>query len=576
MKTIVSAVSLWKKFNLENPLGSSEWGIEEQDGMRRSHVSYSGHASEDGGVRIYARFCRPEGEGKKPAVLFLGDAGKPVDEEILTYFAEKGYAVLVPDYSGKMSKDGDGVLRTVYPPSLSYGCYENAQGLDSLRDLETEKTSWFEWTYVALYSIKYLKSRDDVGEIGIVGVRIGGEIAWQAMLSPDVKCGVPISAAGWRSFAHIAKFGDDIAHNLSDDRHRYIAAVEAQSYAPYVKCPVLMLSALHDKEFDCDRAYDTYSRIGNSGGKERVSSDGNALAYSLESGGCIGPNGLADMDLFLEKNLKGREIYIPDTLNVAMKETEEGLLVEVECDHEGILQEAGIYFAEADVKTKSAYREWRCMMKTDGISVKNGRFSHVIEPYDGATAAFVFAYAKYINGFRVMSKIVAKRFTKTNPSAVRSRKLFTGKDLDSFSVAEHKEYSVGEIFLERSAVPKLMKGYGDITGAYSVGGIRTYKISSPRFVPPENALLEFDAYSAKTQTLKVSIEVANVEKGEACYTCLVPIKGGGKWKRIILKPNDFKGGEYGFPLDSFASGNALVFDCAGEEEEFGITNILWL
>ena len=70
MKSILSAVSLWKKYNLKNPLGASEWGIEEVDGVRRSHVSYSGHAVEDGSVRIYARFYRPEGDGKKPVILF--------------------------------------------------------------------------------------------------------------------------------------------------------------------------------------------------------------------------------------------------------------------------------------------------------------------------------------------------------------------------------------------------------------------------------------------------------------------------------------------------------------------------
>ena len=568
MKTIVSAISLWKKFDLSNPLGASEWGIENADGMRRSHISYYGHKTEEGSVRIYARFCRPEGDGKRPTILFLGDAGEPVNEEILTYFTQKGYAVLAPDYSGKTSSDGEGVLRTVYPASLEYGNFEKAQGLDSLRDLETDKTAWFEWTYVALYSVAYLKNREDVGEIGVVGVRKGGEIAWQVMLSPDIKCGVPISAAGWRSFAKIAKFGDDIAHNLSDDRHRYIAAVEAQSYAPYVKCPVLMLSALHDKTFDCDRAYDTYSRIGNT--------DGNALAYSMESGGCIGPNGLADMDLFLEKNLKGREIYIPDTLNVSLKETEEGLLVEVECDKEGILQESGIFYAEADVKTKSAYREWRCKHKVDGISVKNGKYSYVIRPFAGASAAFVFAYAKYINGFRVMSKIVSRRFSKTDPNAVRSRNVFTDGNLECFSIAEHEDYSIGGIFLERSAVPKHLVGYGDIKGAYSIGGIRTYKISSPRFVPMENALLAFDVYSPQTQDIVVTIETAQVEKGDGSYSCTVPVKGGGKWKRIILKAADFKGGEYGYPLENFSDGSALVFDCADEELEFGITNILWL
>jgi hypothetical protein len=282
------------------------------------------------------------------------------------------------------------------------------------------------------------------------------------------------------------------------------------------------------------------------------------------------------MDLFLEKNLKGRQIYIPETLNINMKETLEGLEVTVECDQEGILEEAGVYYAEADVKVKSPYREWRCMYKTDGRMVKNGKFTCSIEPYAGATAVFAFAYAKYINGFRVMSKITSRRLSKTDPNAVRNRRVFTGKSLDCFSIAQHKEYSIGDIFLEREAVPKFYNGYGDIRGAYSPGGIRTYKISSPRYLPPENALLQFNVYSPETQDIKVSVETANVEREEQRYSCFVTVKGGGKWKRIILKAADFKGGEYGFPLENFGEGNALVFECAGEEKEFSIVNILWL
>ena len=43
-----------------------------------------------------------------------------------------------------------------------------------------------------------------------------------------------------------------------------------------------------------------------------------------------------------------------------------------------------------------------------------------------------------------------------------------------------------------------------------------------------------------------------------------------------LITSDFKGGSYGTPLKNFQNGSALVFDCAGEEKEFSITNILWL
>lgn len=565
---IVSAVSLWKKYNVDKPLNAKEWGAEEREGRVYSHLHYYGHKVADGRVRIYARFGKPQTQGKVPAVLFLPDANQTVDEELMEYFIDKGYAVLVPDYAGAMQNDGKNVERTTYPPSLDYGNLEKARGLYDLDGVETEQTSWFEWTYVALYSVQYLKSREDIGNVGVVGVRKGGEIAWQTMLSPDVKCGVPINAAGWRSFLNISKFGANVAHHLSDDRHRYIAAVEAQSYAPYVKCPVLMLCALRDKQFDCDRAYDTYSRIGIE--------DGNALIYSPDTGACIGPNGLVAMNLFLEKHLKGREIYVPDTLNVSVTQDGEELDVRVECDKEGILEEAGVFYAEADLKTRSTYRDWRCVFKTPGRNVKDGVTRCRIKPFAGASAVYVYAYAKYINGFRVNSKIVCKRLAKPDPDAVRSRRLFSGGEMDCFGIAEHQEYAIGGIFLEKEAVPKSSVGYGGISGAYSVGGVRTYKISSPRYIPEENALLEFDAYTAETQVLRVSIEVADVETEEERYTCEVEVKGGGKWKRIILKPTDFKGEKCGYTLENFCHGSALVFDCAGEEQEFAVTNILWL
>ena len=567
---IVSAISLWKHYNLTTPLRESAWGEEIKDGKVYTHVTYSGHTVDDGNVRIYARFGKPEKEGTYPAVLLLPDAGKTYDEALMNYFIDKGYAVLMPDYSGKMSTDEDGVMRTIYPPSLSYGNYEQAQGLYDLKGVEAHETTWFEWTHVALTSVNYLKRRLDVDAIGIVGVKKGGDIAWQAMLSPDVKCGVPINAAGWYSFLDVSKFGPQTqgAYNLTNDKHRYIAAVEAQSYAPYVQCPVLMLCALRDGGFDCDRAYDTFIRIGNQ--------DGNALVYSPDSGACIGPNALVDMDLFLEKNLKGRQIYIPDSLNVTLKEDGEELEILVEGDSEGILEEAGIFYAEADVKTRSTYREWRCIHKTEGRIVKNGKFSCRVKPFAGATAVFVYAYAKFINGFRVVSRIASKKRDNVNENAVKGRRLFSGTEMDCFSVAEYEDYSIGGIFLESDAVPKTSLGYGNISGAYSVGGIRTYKISSPCYVPDENVFLKFDVYSAQSQTLRVSVETAELNTEDECYVCDVDVKGGGKWKRIILHAADFKGEKWGRSLPNFCMGSALVFHCAGDEQEFAVTNILWL
>lgn len=568
---ILSAVSLWKKFDMSNPLLPGEWNATEdvEAGMCFFDVSYAGHRVEDGSVRIFARFGKPASGNKFPVVLLLPDAGAEPDDELLYYFIDKGYAVLVPDYSGETPGDAENTPRTVYPKSLGYANFSECGGLDDLEG-SADETCWFEWIYVALYSIEYLRQREDVSGIGIVGIRTGGEIAWKAMLSPHVKCGVTVNAAGWRAYRNIGKFADNAEINMSDERHRYIAGIESQSYAPFVKCPVLMLCALRDETFDYDRAYDTYSRIG--------ASDGCAIVYSADSGSCIGPNALTDMDLFLERNLKGREIYIPKPLNAFFKKEDDGLTAEVEYDEGGILEETGIYYAEAGERTKSTFRDWQCVFKADGKEIKNGRLSFGLDRYHyrGAAAGFLYAYAKYINGFKVVSRIASKKFEKPDADAVKSRVIYSGEGADCFGVAAFEDYSAGGIFLECDAVPKVVKGYGGIQGAYSVGGIMTYKISSPRYVPEENAMLEFDVYARSNAALKVAVDIAGENNRMERFGCILDVRGGGKWNRIILQANELKSETTGAPLKSFAGGQALLFDCEDEENEYAVTNILWL
>ena len=277
----------------------------------------------------------------------------------------------------------------------------------------------------------------------------------------------------------------------------------------------------------------------------------------------------------MEKNLKDRQIYIPEVINVSIQEDGGELEIIAECDKEGILEEAGIFFAEADLKTNSTYRDWRCIHQVQGRMVREGKTSCRIKPFKGAPAVFAYAYAKYINGFRIMSKITAKKLKDPDPNAVKSRCLFSGTDVERFSVAESKDNAIGGIFMEQEDLPKTVVGYGGIQGVYSVGGVRTYKNSSPEYIPDENAFLKFDVYSGVSQVLRVEVEVADLEADMQRYTCEVEVKGGGKWKRIILKAADFKALD-GRPLQSFCHGSALVFACAGEETEFSVTNILWL
>ena len=402
--------------------------------------------------------------------------------------------------------------------------------------------------------------------VGVVGVRLGGEVAWKVMLSKGVTCGVTVNAAGWLSYRGSNRFGETAATNLTDERHRYIAGVESQSYAPFVKAPVLMLCACNDYGFDYDRAFDTYSRIGGEDGEK-------AITYSADSGSCIGPYGLRDLDLFLEKHLKGRAIFIPDAVGITVTEDGNDLLVTATGDEEGLVEEMGVFYAETGAGTRSVFREWLCVHKD--TAVKNFKTSCKITPFAGSEYAYIYAYARYINGFRTVSKIVAKKLSAKEGEA-KSRVVFSGEAVDTFSVADHEEYSIGGIFLEKEAVPVIKRGYGDIPGAYSVGGIKTYKISAPQYVADEGARLKLDAYSKQTGKLRVSVDIACEDGATERYSCTFHVKGGGKWKRTILSAKDFKNETIGKPLASFALGSALVFDCVDEDNEMLVTNVLWL
>ena len=257
-----------------------------------------------------------------------------------------------------------------------------------------------------------------------------------------------------------------------------------------------------------------------------------------------------------------------------MEECADGVEIKVHCDEEGLLAETGIYYAEAPAESKPSFRDWRCVFEAQGDMTENNKVSCVVKRFSGATSVFAFAYARYINGFQVTSRIICKNLSNVNEEAIRNRKVYSGTEENVFSVADYSQSAINGVLLEASQKPKKSVGYANITGIYAVGGVRTYRIGSPEFTPNEDAILQFEAYAKEWREIKVSVEIAGNQ--QECYSAVVSVRGRGKWKRILLRSEDLKGEKSGTPLASFRQGGALVFSCAGEEGEFAITNVLWL
>ena len=418
---------------------------------------------------------------------------------------------------------------------------------------------------MARYCIRYLRAQPNVGKIGVIGIRAGGDIAWQlAATCDDLSCAIPVCAGGWRAYRGVNKYGDAPELKMDDERYRFIAGIESQSYAPYVRCPILMLCSTNDELFDADRAFDTFSRIAPNCDK--------TFYFAARYNGHIGNTGLNDLDLFIGKYLKGREVFIPAPAEVAIEEDTDGELVaRIRFDRNGEVKYCEVYMAED--MCESAMRDWvRCEFKRkEGDEAQIFRLNAV----RGAKRVFAYAKTKYSCGFAVSSKIAVKKIDQNYANSVEPcRILYSSRNgRDSFTVARFDRGEImADCFLENSRPPvDLVEGPFGISGVTSEYGLKLFRINDPRYCPAENALLKFDAYAPQTTTVQITVRATKNGK-DIIYQCNLFLPGCESWTNHVLSAKDFKT-DGNRPLASLRGAKYIAFYSEGR---FCINNLLWL
>ena len=349
---------------------------------------------------------------------------------------------------------------------------------------------------------------------------------------------------------------------MDDERYRFLAGVESQAYAPYVKCPVLMLCSTNDEGFDADRAFDTFARINPEMEK--------TFYFAARYNGHIGNTGLNDLDLFIDKYLKGREVFIPAPIEISVEEDEGELVARIKFDRNGEVKYCDVYMAEDTLD--SPLRDWtKCALKREDGDDEQ---IFALNAYERASRVFVFAKAKYSCGFAVSSKIAVKRLDKAYlNSQKKNRILYSSTNgTDSFTIDRFDKNVLADCFLNISEPPvHLLEGPLGIKGIYSSYGLKLFRINDARFCPGENSLLKFDVYSPQPTLLQIGIGV--VQNGECVrYSCNLLVPGGECWADYLLSAKDFKN-EINKPLAGLDGARYVTFYSS---DIFCINNLLWL
>lgn len=558
MSSILTPVSLWKNFDDSLDTMPVTLGEKIENGIKYEYVTFSGRDTGRGRVSVYGIFASAEKNPSRNAILILPESAKALDEELLKMFVESGYSALIVDYCGKT----DGAERyTVYSENIPYANLQTCGRFKDYVEESADKTSWYEWVAVGIYARKYLTKKLDTSNIGVVGIRDGGEIAWKLACAAQFSCVVTVCACGWKAYSGYGKFGSE-EPELDEERYRFLAGIDSQSYAPYVRCPVLMLCSTNDPEFDYDRAYDTFSRINPD------YADGSVISYSLDAYACIGVKNKTDMFMFLDKCVKQHQVFIPKPAEITIAaDDEDNLVARASFDDQGIVDSYGMYMAE-DSKN-STLRDWVSTPYKRKIS--NNEHEYYLNVYEKSAMVFALCYVKYSNGFTVWSKIAVKKLSgKFRNSQPRCKVLFSEKNgVDCFSIANKIGQAVGGIFLKDSGIlPEIVERGNNLKGITSRCGLSTYRLNSPKYAPDKDAIIKFDVYPDCDTTLEITMRdvVAN-----EVYGMIVSVIGG-VWQSVILKDKDFKNVE-GASVSDFTKN--ILFSITGKDP-FVVNNLLWL
>ncbi len=558
MPNILTPLSLWESFQPSQDMSPSVLSSREEDGIILERVNFSARDTGEGRVRVAAAYAYDLKSHADETVIIFPDSKDTIDEELMKVFVRRGYSVLMVDYRGAWA---DCEFHTVYPPNVGYANFTDSGRRYDFVDDSAVETCWYEWVAIGVYAKRYVRERGGSDEIAVVGLRDGGEIAWKLGVAEQFRCIIPVCAAGWRAYSGISKYVS-VEPDLNEERYRFIAGIDSQAYAPYVRCPVLMLCSTNDPRFDYDRAYDTFSRINS----QYISES--AIAYSVQCNSCIGIKSTNDMFMFLDKNLKNRQVFIPKPAEISVDVDEDSNLVaEAIFDDQGIVEKCGMYVSEDCID--SSLREWTSCRQKNKISPKGQDF--YLDIFENTGTVFVLCYVRYINGFTVWSKIVAKKISgKFRNMRSKCRVMYSDKDGTGTFAVENPELCAagGMFFIDENAMPKVLEKTNGVKGLYTEYGLKTFRMNNPMYAPNSGSILKLDIFCDENATVRFVFYDAN---GREEYTDDFEIVGG-VWQSILAESKFFKNLN-GASLPAFTTNFIFSIKC---DKSFAVNNVMWL
>lgn len=559
--SILTPNSIWGDLVFEvKPTAKTIYTVE-KDGLIFERFYIEGLNVLDKPISIYAYMIRPQKTEKTPLVFVAHDFFIKENQKIDFEFLRQGYSVVSVDFAGVNEFSQ---YYTKYPEELNYANFINAKDNLFTIDNEVKNSCWYVWASVAKYAIRYFASLKNFSTLGVYSFGEVNTILWQAVATENkgVDCAVFCMNAGWTSYRKYYKYSTTAEPLFPNDVLKYIAGVEAQSYATYIKCPTLVLSSTNNRDFDMDRIEGTLFRT-----DEKVYT---CTYYSVNLSGIIDNEGWDDLNIFYSTFLK--KTGTKSTLNkdVEVKcEIKDGK-IEIKASTKEEFDSLVVYVSEEVVKPSN--RAWELLEEYK--EVKKGVYLFEYTPHKYSGMVTVFAKMKGKQGFTTCSSTVAKRFTENEIEKPNFRNiLYTsreGKMENTFAPFDESYAFSNEMDVENLGKIKRVKGAMGIYGMTSNYGVITYKLALSKFKPKDDSIFMFDIYLPEGGEVEALLIT---DTGETkTYTARANLVPGNIWHNVKFIGKNFKTSE-GMGLKTYENVIAFALKC---DKKYVVNNILWV
>ena len=550
--SILTPVSVWSDFIADTDKTAEIISEITVNGVILSRFFIRGRQVGDKRVRIYAVSARTEELSLKPAVYVLPSFTQGIDVDFLLKLAEAGYYAISTDFAGE-KQSGD---FTEYPEEISYANFKAAE--ENLFEIEdnVKKTAWYEWGYIAKRTINYIRALPFITGIGAVGIGKGAGVLWLAAANEDkLSAAAFLFDAGWNAYFRRKDYKFDGENAEFDDHElKYLAGVDAQAYASFVKVPSLILTATNSDKFDFDRAYDTLTRI--------TPAVYRGIDYSVGAKSVLDKSAYYNLNYFLESVLIKGVYSLPAPPDIDCDIVEGRLEIDVDAATDG-LKKVILYVAEDTVDP--SVRSWSEFSEITADEQSDGKFFFDYAPCARSERVFAFARAVYEGGYTVASNVICKSVAGVKQQGLtRSNVLYSARvkySETAFSCA----YENFSSFIDDGKTVTLQKGPMGIYGITSDKGLITYKINAKKDKPNDDSVIILDVYTEKGDVVKISLFA-----GEE-YVAKITTSGKAAWKNVCLPVSSFKN-EQGKQLKNYGGVKYIKITCDGK---FIINNFLW-